>query len=231
MLNVSSILMAIILKFFYLAVAASALPSLRFAISPLFASGIDELLFVLVYFIWFYFEIINQVFIAFKNKNATILMKNDRLSMLVIYLGVIGCTFIAGYFGSLRIDYHFAELPIWTFYLGLGVMLFGESLRQWSIYTLGRFFTFPVVILSDHKLITRGPYKLIRHPSYLGGAIMVAGIGLAMRSWIAPFVVFAIMLIVYSYRIHFEEKTLRRYFGTVYDDYAKRTARIIPHLL
>ncbi|CAG8663853.1 8171_t:CDS:1, partial [Paraglomus occultum] len=53
------------------------------------------------------------------------------------------------------------------------MILAGGLLRVWCFRTLGRFFTFAVVIQPDHKLIKDPPYSLVRHPSYTA-ALMVS---------------------------------------------------------
>lgn len=204
--------------------------SLAFPVSPLFNSGLDELLFVLIFFLWYYFEIINQVFVAIKNKNSLITIKKDKLSLLFIYLATFAILYESSFFGMMRLNYGLAALPFWAFYVGISLMMLGELLREWCIYTLGRFFTFPVVIMKDHKLIKKGPYKILRHPSYLGGTITFIGVGLVMQSWIAPIVAALIMLAVYSYRIYFEEKALIKRFGKEYENYMKSTYRLIPYV-
>ncbi|HEY4257482.1 MAG TPA: isoprenylcysteine carboxylmethyltransferase family protein [Candidatus Udaeobacter sp.] len=52
----------------------------------------------------------------------------------------------------------------------VGVVLFvtGLLLRWWAIITLGRFFTVDVTIEKDHELVERGPFRMLRHPSYTG---------------------------------------------------------------
>jgi isoprenylcysteine carboxyl methyltransferase (ICMT) family protein YpbQ len=42
---------------------------------------------------------------------------------------------------------------------------------MWAILTLGRFFRFVVVIQEGHRIIDRGPYRFLRHPSYTGGLV------------------------------------------------------------
>ena len=59
-------------------------------------------------------------------------------------------------------------------------MLFvaGLILRWWAIITLGRFFTVDVTIEKDHELVERGPFRIVRHPSYTG--VLLAFVGLAL---------------------------------------------------
>ena len=55
----------------------------------------------------------------------------------------------------------------WTFFDILFYILniIGALIRLWCFHTLKEFFTFNITILKDHKLIDRGPYALLIHPS------------------------------------------------------------------
>ncbi|KAI6137951.1 hypothetical protein BKA82DRAFT_961257 [Pisolithus tinctorius] len=59
----------------------------------------------------------------------------------------------------------------------LGCILAGIGIIM-CYQTLGRLFTFELAILPNHKLITSGPYTLVRHPSYMGAMVLLAGITL-----------------------------------------------------
>ncbi|MGI0100405.1 MAG: methyltransferase family protein [Candidatus Micrarchaeaceae archaeon] len=98
----------------------------------------------------------------------------------------------------------FACLPLqaWAFYAAMAALLFGIFMRFWSEYTLGRFFTYPVLVMSSHKLVEKRPYRYIRHPSHLGGIMIMASQGLVSRALTGTLVSLAIMLIAYSYRIY-----------------------------
>ncbi|KAI1308718.1 hypothetical protein EDD11_004259 [Mortierella claussenii] len=66
-----------------------------------------------------------------------------------------------------------AQLQIvrpWHILAAVGAVL-GYALRKWSFTTLDRFFTFQLKIRPGHQLITSGPYRYLRHPSYTGGII------------------------------------------------------------
>jgi protein-S-isoprenylcysteine O-methyltransferase Ste14 len=110
-------------------------------------------------------------------------------------------------------------------------MVMGITLRQWSILVLGRFFSTTVKIISGHRIVTNGPYCLIRHPAYTGSLLTLVGLGLASRTWVGTLVIVALFGLVYSYRISVEEKALKAEFGQEYVDYAKKTKRLIPFIL
>jgi protein-S-isoprenylcysteine O-methyltransferase Ste14 len=52
------------------------------------------------------------------------------------------------------------------------------GLRAWSIAALGRFFQYHIEVQAEHRVVTDGPYRYVRHPSYTGMALVLAGIAL-----------------------------------------------------
>ena len=113
----------------------------------------------------------------------------------------------------------------------IGVVLYavGGALRLWPVFVLGNRFSGLVAIQPGHTLVTTGPYRLIRHPSYLGMLIYMLGWVLAFRS-IAGVLITALLLLPLLARIRSEEKLLRSQFGAEYDAYRARTSRLIPGL-
>ncbi|KAJ3557147.1 hypothetical protein NM688_g1629 [Phlebia brevispora] len=65
-----------------------------------------------------------------------------------------------------------------TFITGCIIMYPGSILRYTAYYHLGQFFTFQLAVRKDHKLITSGPYSIVRHPSYTGAIAFMAGIAI-----------------------------------------------------
>jgi protein-S-isoprenylcysteine O-methyltransferase Ste14 len=112
-----------------------------------------------------------------------------------------------------------------------GVTLFavGGALRIWPVFVLGSRFSGLVAIQSEHTLVTRGVYGVIRHPSYLGLLVNSLEWGLAFRSGIGV-VLTALLLPPLLARIHAEERLLHTQFGDEYIAYGARTARLIPGL-
>ena len=64
-----------------------------------------------------------------------------------------------------------------------------------AIKTLGRFFTFDVRVVEDQHIVTSGPYKLVRHPSYTGMMLAFAGMGLALGNWLSLLVLIVLPMI------------------------------------
>jgi protein-S-isoprenylcysteine O-methyltransferase Ste14 len=92
-----------------------------------------------------------------------------------------------------------------------------------SVLFLGRCFG---VLPEARGLVTRGPYRLVRHPVYLGEIGACAGLALAAPS---PFNagVLAALIIAQTVRMRLEERALAQAFPD-YADYASRTPRLIP---
>jgi protein-S-isoprenylcysteine O-methyltransferase Ste14 len=80
-------------------------------------------------------------------------------------------------------------------------------------------------------LITTGPYRLVRHPIYLGFVLLATGQALAFGSWPALIIVLFGIVPTFAWRARAEEKLLSRTFGERYAVYQKRTKMIIPYLL
>jgi protein-S-isoprenylcysteine O-methyltransferase Ste14 len=97
----------------------------------------------------------------------------------------------------------------------------GIVLREWSIWTLGKYFTVRVQVSEEAKLITQGPYKKIRHPAYTGSLLTFIGIPLAVGTWLGAFIALVIKMLAIEYRIHVEEEALKESFGTDYEEYKK----------
>jgi protein-S-isoprenylcysteine O-methyltransferase Ste14 len=115
-------------------------------------------------------------------------------------------------------------------YLGLLLIPAGLGLRVWAISKLGRFFARMVQIEPDHHLITDGPYRWIRHPAYTGMILIYLGIALAIGTWLGAALTLGLVLAASLYRIRLEEQVLVEAFGNAYQDYMKRTWRLLPGL-
>jgi len=115
-----------------------------------------------------------------------------------------------------------------TFGIGLCVMCGGLVLRWRSFKALGRYVTVPVVTSPDQLLITTGPYRFVRHPSYLGLVLVLAGIGVILANWFSIAVLALVPLIGVMYRTHIEEDALPGILGDAYTRYASTRKRLVP---
>lgn len=177
--------------------------------------------------VWAFSEFVGGYIIPRLRGRGTVKARSDKGSSMVIWLSLFVSITIVFFFGKNGITL----LPDWFFYLGIPLMVAGIAFRQWAILVLGRFFSTTVKIISDHRIISNGPYRLIRHPTYAGSLLTLVGLGLASRTWGGTLVIAALFGLVYNYRISVEEKALKAEFGQEYVDYAGKTKRLIPFLL
>lgn len=119
----------------------------------------------------------------------------------------------------------------WTWLaLGFALICSGCALRHWAILTLGRFFRFVVVIQNDHRVVTDGPYRFVRHPAYTGALLVQLGIGIALANSLSLLICLVMPMAGFILRIHREEFALTADLGTEYLDYAATTKRLIPKI-
>ena len=114
--------------------------------------------------------------------------------------------------------------------VGIGVIALGALLRWWSIFTLGRYFTFEVAVRSTQTVVQSGPYRFVRHPSYTAILIMLLGVGIVLLNWASIVVLLVTGLIGLSYRVRVEERALVEALGQPYVDYMRHTKRFIPFI-
>jgi protein-S-isoprenylcysteine O-methyltransferase Ste14 len=79
-------------------------------------------------------------------------------------------------------------------------------------------------------LIVAGPYRLVRHPIYLGLALLAMGNATAFGNGPAALVVLCAVVPTFVWRARAEEAVLRGTFGGRYAEYQARTPMIIPRL-
>ncbi|TBV72825.1 methyltransferase family protein [Pseudoxanthomonas winnipegensis] len=118
------------------------------------------------------------------------------------------------------------RLPLlWT---GTAMVVGGLAFRLWAIAVLGRQFTVDVGIQPGHALITAGPYRWLRHPSYTGALACFYGLGVGLGSWASLAVIALAATAAFARRMRVEEAVLAQAFGAAWDAHARRTWKVWP---
>ncbi|MGH2521247.1 MAG: methyltransferase family protein [Anaerolineales bacterium] len=157
-------------------------------------------------------------------------LNRDRLSRYLIIVGMLLSFALAVNAARLHaFDLTFFRPQV--FYLGLGLMLVGLAFRGYAIWQLGQFFAPEVAIQPGQRVVDRGLYRYLRHPSYTGTFITIVGYGLALTNWLSLLIMLALPGIVYAFRMKVEEAALLEAFGEEYRAYMRRTKRLIPFVL
>ena len=146
-----------------------------------------------------------------------------RVLWLVVTVSVAAGVYVATHFGA-------AALPnrdVWRL-VGLVQFVLGIAVRWWAIVTLGRFFTVDVQIAKDHALVERGPFRIVRHPSYTGVLLAFVGFALSLANWAALLVITLPIFAAFIRRMNVEEEALTESLGASYLAYMQRTKRLLP---
>jgi protein-S-isoprenylcysteine O-methyltransferase Ste14 len=114
-------------------------------------------------------------------------------------------------------------------WVGVSLAAAGIVIRLVSRLALGKQFSPHVQTTPQHRLITTGIYRSIRHPAYLGYFCLLVGIPLCFGS-VAGFACGLAAVAAILYRIRIEEAALAAWFPDEYPRYQARTHRLIPGL-
>jgi protein-S-isoprenylcysteine O-methyltransferase Ste14 len=118
--------------------------------------------------------------------------------------------------------------PAAAFAIGLVILVAGLVLRGWSIKTLGSYFTVAVKVSTDQPVVSAGPYRVLRHPSYTGLLLAMTGVGLASANWVSLIGMTVLPLAGLLWRIRAEERALLATLGDPYRAYAAQHKRLVP---
>lgn len=110
---------------------------------------------------------------------------------------------------------------------GVGLFAAGQVAMAWAQLALDRQFSLEVTIQERHRLVAKGPYRLVRHPRYLGILLFTLGFALVLGSGVGLALVCAEAAVL-LWRIRDEEDLLRREFGAEWEAYARRSWRLVP---
>lgn len=123
---------------------------------------------------------------------------------------------------QLRFGYESWVQLLGIIFLGVGVFVF-----LWSVVARGRY-SVSWEMPEDHRLVTWGPYRFVRHPSYLGYFLMFIGL---FFTWLNLVAVIPLVAIPgYVVVVGQEEELLLSRFGEEYQRYRETTGRFIPRL-
>jgi len=123
------------------------------------------------------------------------------------------------------LDYQLGMVGVIATFL---ILIIGITIRWWSIYTLGVFFTVNVAAHDDHRLITAGPYKRIRHPSYTGLLLEVLALAISFQHFLSLLIIMIPTITALIYRITIEERVLAKTLGDDYRLYHQKTYSLVP---
>ena len=126
------------------------------------------------------------------------------------------------------VRYRWTSMPFFTVYLGLALLASGDAFIAWAM-AVNPFAESTVRIQTEKQqvTVTEGPYRIVRHPMYLGALAMFASTGLVFGSW-ATLAIGVVLALLFVWRTAREDRFL---MGELpgYREFALRTRyRLIP---
>ena len=115
------------------------------------------------------------------------------------------------------------ELSVTAEMVSTLLVLFGSAAAIYTLLQLGGSFS---MMAEARRLVTSGPYRLVRHPLYLAEELAIVGLSMQFFSLSTAFVL-AVQIAFQLRRMHNEEAVLAESFPE-YAAYRQRTARLLP---
>jgi protein-S-isoprenylcysteine O-methyltransferase Ste14 len=103
------------------------------------------------------------------------------------------------------------------------------AIRRQAIAALGRFWSLHVEIRKDHELVKDGPFRWVRHPTYLSMVLELLAGGLILNAWYSLIGVSLLFVPTLLVRIQIEEAALVAKFGDAYQNYQRSTPALFPY--
>jgi protein-S-isoprenylcysteine O-methyltransferase Ste14 len=151
----------------------------------------------------------------------------DKLFMTAVHIGWCGWVVL------MALDarrWHLSQVPAWLGGIGAGLIALGFAVI-WLTFRVNSFAA-PVLKVQKERgqsIVTAGPYRVVRHPMYTGGALYLLGMPLVLGSWCGLALV-PLLIAGLAARVGIEERMLRGEFPD-YADYAARVRyRLVPYV-
>ena len=152
----------------------------------------------------------------------------NRLEMVLLTLVWIG--FLVPLIWVLVGVFAFADYALrpWPFAVGVLCLVAGLWLFHRSHSDLGKYWSITLETREEHRLITQGVYRDIRHPMYTALFLYSIGQLLVVPNWVVGSSYLVTFGILFAFRLDAEEKMMLDAFGDEYAAYMARTKRLIP---
>lgn len=187
--------------------------------------------FKIVYFVLFMvISIVRKIYTGKQRKKAMVFEKKSGGEIFFLVLNAVGMIIPLIYVFTSNLDFANYYLPDWVGWLGLVVFIGAIWLLYLSHRDLGRHWTITVGLREDHKLITKGIYKHIRHPMYAAHLVWAIAQIMMLHNWIAGYCFIVTMVPFYLYRAGREEDMLIDQFGKEYWNYKQKTGALFPRI-
>lgn len=160
-----------------------------------------------------------------RSRESGLLVLGRAVVALPLFLGVLSYVIYPR-----SMEWAALDLPPWARWAGVVVGALTIPNAWWVFRSLGINVSETVLTKDHHTLVTRGPYRWVRHPLYTTGISLFLAIGLMAANW---FILLFALIVLVSIRfvvVPLEERELLRRFAGAYADYMQQTGRLLPRL-
>ena len=182
------------------------------------------------------FFLVILIALPFRIRSQATREKLDRTQeglamMIVLRLGglALWASVIAFMINPASMAWASVPLPAGARWTGVALTILTAGLLLWTLRSLGPNLTDTVVTRVAHTLVTRGPYRWVRHPFYDCMALFIVSIALMMANWFVM-VAGGVMFTLLAIRSRTEEDKLLERFGEPYRAYRASTGRFLPRM-
>jgi protein-S-isoprenylcysteine O-methyltransferase Ste14 len=128
------------------------------------------------------------------------------------------------------LDFAHVSFPPALRWMGALLAFGGVVMVWWTHRTLGRHWSGILELRENHRLISSGPYRHIRHPMYTGFFMMPIGMALVTANLLVALLQIGVTIAMYLARVADEEAMMIDRFGDEYRTYIRQTGRLLPRL-
>ena len=158
-----------------------------------------------------------------RRSESTLLVVTRIFGTLPLAAAIIAHIVIPGW-----MDWASFPAPGWVRWLGVMLGLLTLPAAYWVFSSLESNVSETVLTKSTHQLVTKGPYRWVRHPLYSTGLALLVSIGLMTASWLILAFTTAAFLLFRFLIVPMEEQQLLLKFGDDYRAMMNRTGRFLP---
>ena len=144
---------------------------------------------------------------------------------------VMAASFLAYAFVPDVLEFARIGLPEWARWLAVFLAIAGLFALRWVLRSIGSNISETVLTKQTHQLVTRGPYRWIRHPLYAFSLLQFALLALVADNWYLLLLPCLALVLIALVVIPREEANLITAFGDEYTDYRDRTGALFPRVL
>jgi protein-S-isoprenylcysteine O-methyltransferase Ste14 len=151
------------------------------------------------------------------------LLRSQNPWWLQYYPPLVWIPFVIAYFFPVAVD-----LPTPVRLAGLAIAIASAVFGAWAMWSLGKSYGIRMDLFDGHRLVTGGPYRITRHPMYLGIVSFHVGGTLAMESLALLAITLLYVIPFTALRIRAEDGVLATGFGDEFRAFAGRVPALVP---